>query len=66
MYCRYAEVVKSCALQQDFSDFVDGDQTEVCYSHGSLSCCKYYFPVCNIDMTTCMSVERAGHIVAVC
>ncbi|XP_053403770.1 ATP-binding cassette sub-family C member 5-like isoform X1 [Mercenaria mercenaria] len=26
---RYAAVVESCALLQDFSDFVDGDQTEI-------------------------------------
>ena len=28
---RYALVVKACALEEDFSDFVEGDQTEVIY-----------------------------------
>ena len=36
---RYAAVVKACALEEDFSDFVTGDQTEVtCAPHSNMLC----------------------------
>ena len=40
---RYALVVKACALEEDFSDFVEGDQTEVIYMYLTFSVLVFCF-----------------------